>query len=264
LGTTTYSFNGVIDDLKIYNSSCNATFIAEESIARHPVAAWDLETITNSSTTDSGPYNLDATTTGVSTATGIIGNAMQFTDDSYITIPANSIFDITDKITISLWFKWNGDNGESQQILLGRGNDWRLGFIATNQTTATLRFYAASLTNSSTLVSNIEQNRWYHLVFTYDGTATKLYLDGLLAASENNSAPLTITNDNIYIGSFASTTYSFNGVIDEVKIFNTAGNAQFVAKEFYNSFIKTFWTLDTIINGKVSDSAYYNLDAELF
>ena len=61
---------------------------------------------------------------------------------------------------------------------------------------------------------------WHHIATTWDGTTRKIYLDGNLIGSDNPSAVPTIPNaDNLTIGITNGSEY-FDGVIDEVRIWN--------------------------------------------
>jgi len=86
----------------------------------------------------------------------------------------------------------------------------------------------------------VEKYQWYTLVYTYDGTTAKFYVNGALASSVPNPGPVTFTPNSadVYIGKTASTTYPyyFNGVIDEIRIYNRALTAQEVG---YLGFSRT-------------------------
>jgi hypothetical protein len=67
----------------------------------------------------------------------------------------------------------------------------------------------------------IPQNRWTHVAATWDGTALRLYVNGVAAPLSANSSPVT-TSESLQIG--RSTVYNqpFNGRLDEVRIYNAA------------------------------------------
>ena len=100
---------------------------------------------------------------------------------------------------------------------------------------------------------------WSHLAATYDGITLRLYLNGTQVASrsqsgtiESSTEPLTIGGDNIY-GQF------FQGVIDEVRIWNVARSAadiqlQMTAPVASAAGLIGRWSLDEGLGTAVVDS----------
>ncbi len=78
----------------------------------------------------------------------------------------------------------------------------------------------------ATSVTGLSLDTWHHLAATYDGSAVKIYIDGAL----DISFPLTITPDTntqpLRFGAGRdSSNFFFQGLIDEVEIFNRALSA---------------------------------------
>ena len=68
-------------------------------------------------------------------------------------------------------------------------------------------------------------DQWYHLTYQFDGISQKIYLNGLLIASR--AATNTTKNTNIRIGNSVSNTNSFEGLLADAVIFDSAlTNAQ--------------------------------------
>ncbi len=74
----------------------------------------------------------------------------------------------------------------------------------------------------------IVPNTWYCLVVISDGIDLKLYLDGILVSTQTINALIGTNTDNLFIGRKNSTTYPYwyNGVLDELRIYNRALNLQ--------------------------------------
>jgi hypothetical protein len=70
----------------------------------------------------------------------------------------------------------------------------------------------------------IRIDRWYTVVFTYDGSVSKLYINNELANTSKGSVLFTPTHYNLYIGRLQRPDfpYYFNGIIDEIRIYNRA------------------------------------------
>lgn len=70
----------------------------------------------------------------------------------------------------------------------------------------------------------ITTGQWYYVAFTYDGLTAKIYINGVLKGAQNRIVNFTDNNNNVYIGKTENPTYPyyFNGVIDEIRIYNRA------------------------------------------
>jgi hypothetical protein len=74
-------------------------------------------------------------------------------------------------------------------------------------------------------VTPVQTAKWYAIAFTYDGRYARFYLDGVLAQTiDKGYVPMTPNSNSIFIGKHDSSIfpYYFNGVIDELKIYNHA------------------------------------------
>ncbi len=72
----------------------------------------------------------------------------------------------------------------------------------------------------------------YHLTGTYDGTAVRIYVDGVLKQSKPSTTAIKATNGELFIGS-AGGGFNWVGTIDEVRIWNRALTANEV-KQVYD------------------------------
>ncbi|MEP7277834.1 MAG: LamG domain-containing protein [Bacteroidota bacterium] len=70
----------------------------------------------------------------------------------------------------------------------------------------------------------VQTNKWINVVYTFDGKQSKIYIDGQLKRVTTTGAIFTATSEDLFIGRAESTEYPywFNGVIDDVRIYNKA------------------------------------------
>ncbi len=80
-------------------------------------------------------------------------------------------------------------------------------------------------------------NQWHHVFMTYDGTEMKLFVDG----EQKDSHPVTGTIDSaaeLNIGQYnavdGGTSHTFNGLIDDVKIYDRALSDWGILEEYIN------------------------------
>lgn len=82
--------------------------------------------------------------------------------------------------------------------------------------------YGAAVAVNDT--GHVATAKWYEVVYTYDGHYSKLYVDGVLRAYVTGTATFSPTTQDLFIGRAESAVYPywFNGVIDEIRIYNKA------------------------------------------
>lgn len=65
---------------------------------------------------------------------------------------------------------------------------------------------------------------------TYDGTTAKLYVNGVLEGTATQGSPTPLTSTaGLRIGAFSAGYEGYNGLVDDVQIFNQALSAEQVA-----------------------------------
>ena len=87
--------------------------------------------------------------------------------------------------------------------------------------------------------TTIQRNIWYHAAVTYDGVFLKLYLNGILeSALEINKPPMDQSPISTVIGGVLLSGEllggSFNGLIDEIRIWNYARTQEEIQNEINN------------------------------
>jgi len=72
--------------------------------------------------------------------------------------------------------------------------------------------------------SAVQTGIWYKFAYTYDGLTAKFYVNGILKGSVTKGVAFTDNSNDIFIGRDESVLYPywFNGVIDEIRIYNRA------------------------------------------
>ena len=121
---------------------------------------------------------------------------------------------------------------------------------------------------SSTGTANLEDSKWHYLVGTVDGSRTSIYVDGVLvdsdlfaAASSSSSQPLAIGRDHGPANSY------FNGVIDEVRIYNralSASEVRYLHGLDDNSTVSVRWVYDTNSTTTFSSSPAIGVDGTVY
>lgn len=219
-------FNGLIDEVRIYNIALTPGQINEDMNSAYPVvrpvASWSFEGITAGQVLDT--HNI---------VKGRSGAAISFDGgDDYVQIMNEPQFDITEEHTLAAWIKVTETFND--QLIVGKGNGYILNVFGTNRGAGVgkLEFWSfGTVPNGLISDSRVDDGNWHHIAGVYDGTDRKIYIDGL-----SDKTPLATTGllaqDSIpaIIGSWCSGTCRFtNGLVDEVIIYDRALSASEVA-----------------------------------
>ncbi len=83
---------------------------------------------------------------------------------------------------------------------------------------------AANTAGAFDVSNHVHTNQWMTVIYTYNGIENKLYVDGQLRVSNTITTSFTPNNNDLFIGKANNSTfpYWFNGVIDEIRIYNKA------------------------------------------
>lgn len=169
----------------------------------------------------------------------------------YINIPRTTNLEPPNQIAISLWFKANKTAGTIHRIINKK-------YAGTSHTVT------AYIENDKLLVwvrgTNTilyhprvdpftDISSWHHLCFSYDGSETKLYLDNVLVDSHAMSGPIQYDEHDWTIGAYDGGSQSFNGLIDDVRIYNRSISADEVQQLYYE--LAGYWKFD----GNATDSS---------
>jgi hypothetical protein len=168
---------------------------------------------------------------------GKFGKALSFDgSNDYVTTPIVS--NILTDFTMEAWVKAPSVPGD-RRIVMGSGwnyNDWYIGVNLSSNTGAPARkwlFWVAGNSQIAYLAApdEIVAGAWYYLVATYEGTTGKFYINGNYIGSFTFTRK-TDTNP-FQIGRSYNGEY-FNGLVDEVRIYNRALTSEEVSDLYQN------------------------------
>lgn len=165
--------------------------------------------------------------------TGIKGSAVKLDGlDARVEVPNSQQLNLTgDAMSVSLWFSRLAAGKDSELLF------YRNKFVVRIDKNGKITFavYTPGWKSAVTSWSDrIIDNDWHHIGASYDGQILKVFIDGVLKVSVNNSGNLQNSNADLLIGSQFNNNF-FNGLIDEVMLFNRALSAE----EFQNLMEQT-------------------------
>jgi len=228
--------NVLIDEPCIYSKALSAEEIkGHYNNFRKVIARWHLNEGTGNIAYDNIGDN-NGKINGASWTTGINGSALSFDGkNDYIQISNNNL-NPTDKLTIVAWIKWNikPSSGQHWANIIDKNgdNEWQLQHSYHNDKFefAVKTEYARKYVQSTTKPEN---GKWYQIVGVYDGSHIKIYVNGKLEKSTTLTGKIKVSNSDINIGRRTWKDRYFNGVIDEVSVYNKALTDEEI-KDLYN------------------------------
>jgi hypothetical protein len=155
---------------------------------------------------------------------GKFGKALDFNGSTdYVEVADSKSLDITGDITIVVWLykrpagrgtllgKWKQVGDVWSYVLYDRGEGgggWRLRWADQSQT---------NLEDPYTF----PDNEWVHNAATYDGSKMKVFENGKEIGTIDANKKINVTENPVWIGNDGYQQH-FNGILDEVAIFNVA------------------------------------------
>ncbi len=200
------------------------------------VAYYDFEENTATTTTDNvGPYT--GTLNGdASIVAGKYGSGVSVQGAGYVDGFDHASFQVSQG-TVMAWYNAGSNGNEAQIAGVPAGDSWAPPYVGLN----TWRSWGGSnlgvqANHNGGGIQYIDapgtpEGEWHHIAASYDGQFANLYVDGLLQGSaDGGSAGGSISytgTPSLTIGVSAGdgSGNHFVGIIDEVKLFNTALSA---------------------------------------
>ncbi len=215
---------------------------ATASVSNANLIAWYK--FTKGNTADYSGNNNHLTAFNATLDTDYMGrpkNAYYFNGfSSYMQVPNSSSLNPSSKISLVALFKpkgyYTGPGATSRILMKGTDDqtngDYFLGFNNTGDFYGTYGDNQSQSNGVGSPLNLLNLNTWYKLVYTYDGRVGKLYVNDVLVNKVVATATFTPNSDPLNIGKTGRSDfpYFFNGVIDEIRIYNIALTAGQVIK----------------------------------
>ncbi|MFH1724602.1 MAG: LamG-like jellyroll fold domain-containing protein [Elusimicrobiota bacterium] len=186
---------------------------------------WRLDAGSGSVAIDSSGYDSHGTIHGAIWADGQVGGAMSFDGaNDYVDLGTASPIRVAHP-SIAVWFK--SDGGANDDMVSSAHDNGRNGYrLGTKYNDASELTWLVGDANGFDILftegADINDGNWHFVVGTYDGSNIRLYLDGVLYGAELSTRIVTHTSRLFIGGRGGSPGCYFDGLLDEVAIFNRA------------------------------------------
>jgi len=148
--------------------------------------------------------------------------------DDVLSRPTNSSLDIRNEITLESWI-YPTSNSPSVQSVMGkssRAENNSYIFPRTDDGWNSLNFYL-HLDGQWRVLTVTEfngLNKWHHVAATYDGFFMRIYVDGVLRASQEATGKITQNINAFTIGNQPGFTEFYRGKLEEARVWSRALN----------------------------------------
>ena len=147
--------------------------------------------------------------------------------DDYVSMGNPVSLQITgSQITLEAWIKPNAFSG--QQGIVGK---WifapNAGYSMTSVDNGVVHFNLNTNINNNVVSGTgvLTANVWNHVVGSYDGSNAVIYVNGVAVKTQAVTGNIQNSVATVFVGYYEGTNKYFNGLIDEVRIYNRALSA---------------------------------------
>jgi hypothetical protein len=194
------------------------------------VAWWRMDESSGTSASDAFGINTGTLSGGATFVAGKINNAVNLDGaNDYVRKSAPiGIPSVNAAKSISLWVTTRDTSTTRQALVLDAA-----GANAEQIELRGTKFVYSKSGGAALVNSNITPalNTWYHIVATWDGTTNRIYINGVERAN-STTAHNSGAVETLSIGTYESNFEFWNGLIDDVRIYNRALTASEVLSIF--------------------------------
>jgi chitodextrinase len=208
-------------NLSAYSAVASATTLA---LPPSLVAAYSFNEGTGTSVTDvSGSGNNGTIANATWTTAGKYGNALVFNGTTaLVTINDSASLDLTKAMTLEAWVNPSVVSSAWRDVVYKGDDNYYLEGTSPSVGVpcGAGRFGTAHVGAFGRVV--LALNTWTHLATSYDGTTLRFYVNGVQVSSRAQTGAIVTSNNPLQIGGDSLYGHYFQGMIDEVRVYDTA------------------------------------------
>ena len=174
----------------------------------------------------SGTGNSGTTSNTTWSAAGKYGGALSFNGTSArVNIPNSSSLQLTTAMTLEAWVNPATVSSVWRDVLYKGNDNYYLEATSSNGSKPDAGLIAGGSYGDAYGTAALSANTWSFLTETYDGATLRLYVNGTQVAATAHTGAITTSTSQLQIGGDSLYGQYFKGLIDEVRVYNTALSA---------------------------------------
>ena len=191
------------------------------------VAAYSFDQGSGTTVTDtSGNGNNGTISTATWSTSGQYGDALSFNGtNALVTIPNSASLQLSSGMTLEAWVNPSKIDATWRDVIYKANDNFYLEATSTNASTPDAGLIAGGSYADAFGTAALPANTWSFLTETYDGSTLRLYVNGTQVASTAHTGAIATSTNPLQIGGDSLYGQYFTGLIDNVRIYNTALNA---------------------------------------
>jgi hypothetical protein len=239
--STTYRYRVRASDAALnlsgYSGIAEATTGATSPTPPGLVGAWGFGEGTGSTAADaSGNGNTGTITSAAWSTQGRYGNALSFNGTSSIVRVASSAsLNVGGAMTLSGWIRPTASQAGWRTLLARQADVY---FLMAGSDAGTLRPAGGGTMGTSvnyvTGPTALAVNAWTHVAVTYDGAMLRMFINGTQVSARANGGVIPATTNPLWIGGNQPYGEYFQGLIDDVRVYNRALTALDIQNDMNN------------------------------
>ena len=188
------------------------------------VAAYGFDEGSGTTLTDaSGNGNNGTITNATWSTSGKFGKALQFNGtNALVTIPDAASLHLTTGMTLEAWVNPSTVNAKWRDVIYKGNDNFYLEATSTTSSRPDAGMIAGGTYADAFGTAALKANTWSYLTETYDGSTLRLYVNGTQVASTTHTGSIATSTNPLQIGGDSIYGQFFAGMIDEVRLYNTA------------------------------------------
>ena len=188
------------------------------------MAAYAFDEGSGSTVTDaSGNGNNGTITNATWASAGKYGKALQFNGtNALVTIPDSAGLHLSSGMTLEAWVNPSTVNANWRDVIYKGNDNFYLEATSSSAGHPDAGMIAGGSYADAFGTSALPANTWSFLTETYDGTTLRLYVNGTQVASTAHTGAIASSTNPLQIGGDSLYGQYFAGLIDDVRVYNTA------------------------------------------